>query len=381
MHYNPAEQIDGDEWLSIDEDERLLAIQRWVSDLTGAEIEDCVLTAVPVLVVENQVAMGSPPVTRATLQRLLDAGIDRMTAIRVMGNVMSESLRAAVSGHQNAEPDTLARALEEIDPAEIALDDPTDEVLPEPAGGVPTFSAEHRQVLIYFGARHADDQALSWPETAGFLLAVQACPDMVMPSEWSEIVQGKAVFADFEEAQAVTEARMALINWISDCIRLDRPAIPDDCRPDPEPMRILEADNNFSRWCRGVTRGHDWLQYSWDETLEEDSDDDRAQGMAQIVFAFFTDRAMAERVVEEIARDAASETLTLEEMATKFHPLIEQAALEYAAVGLANRQIPSTPPPGQPVRSEKVGRNQPCPCGSGKKYKKCCGQPGATHLH
>jgi preprotein translocase subunit SecA len=28
------------------------------------------------------------------------------------------------------------------------------------------------------------------------------------------------------------------------------------------------------------------------------------------------------------------------------------------------------------VRSEpKVGRNEPCPCGSGKKYKKCCGRP------
>lgn len=26
-----------------------------------------------------------------------------------------------------------------------------------------------------------------------------------------------------------------------------------------------------------------------------------------------------------------------------------------------------------PRRSEKVGRNEPCPCGSGRKYKKCCG--------
>ena len=25
------------------------------------------------------------------------------------------------------------------------------------------------------------------------------------------------------------------------------------------------------------------------------------------------------------------------------------------------------------VKGEKVGRNDPCPCGSGKKYKKCCG--------
>ena len=39
------------------------------------------------------------------------------------------------------------------------------------------------------------------------------------------------------------------------------------------------------------------------------------------------------------------------------------------------------PPPGQgqPVQQtvkregRKVGRNEPCPCGSGKKYKKCCG--------
>jgi len=26
-------------------------------------------------------------------------------------------------------------------------------------------------------------------------------------------------------------------------------------------------------------------------------------------------------------------------------------------------------------RAPKIGRNQPCPCNSGKKYKKCCGNP------
>ena len=26
-----------------------------------------------------------------------------------------------------------------------------------------------------------------------------------------------------------------------------------------------------------------------------------------------------------------------------------------------------------PAVSQKIGRNEPCPCGSGKKYKKCCG--------
>jgi preprotein translocase subunit SecA len=34
--------------------------------------------------------------------------------------------------------------------------------------------------------------------------------------------------------------------------------------------------------------------------------------------------------------------------------------------------------PQEPVRRDlpKVGRNDLCPCGSGKKYKKCCGVNG-----
>ncbi len=27
---------------------------------------------------------------------------------------------------------------------------------------------------------------------------------------------------------------------------------------------------------------------------------------------------------------------------------------------------------GEPMKTHTVGRNDPCPCGSGKKYKKCC---------
>jgi hypothetical protein len=29
--------------------------------------------------------------------------------------------------------------------------------------------------------------------------------------------------------------------------------------------------------------------------------------------------------------------------------------------------------------SPKIGRNDPCPCGSGKKYKKCCGRTAQDH--
>jgi hypothetical protein len=39
------------------------------------------------------------------------------------------------------------------------------------------------------------------------------------------------------------------------------------------------------------------------------------------------------------------------------------AAVARAGGGRAEARLPS---------GEKVGRNDPCPCGSGKKYKKCC---------
>ena len=34
----------------------------------------------------------------------------------------------------------------------------------------------------------------------------------------------------------------------------------------------------------------------------------------------------------------------------------------------------------QPIKTKKIGRNDPCPCGSGKKYKHCHGRPGAEPL-
>jgi len=43
--------------------------------------------------------------------------------------------------------------------------------------------------------------------------------------------------------------------------------------------------------------------------------------------------------------------------------------------GLPGEDEPKLPPPVEPIHSGKTaGRNDPCPCGSGKKYKKCCGK-------
>ncbi|MBN2547338.1 MAG: preprotein translocase subunit SecA [Spirochaetes bacterium] len=54
----------------------------------------------------------------------------------------------------------------------------------------------------------------------------------------------------------------------------------------------------------------------------------------------------------------------------------EGRQVQSAAAQNFNRQNQNISQGGQTtvmVKSEKIGRNDPCPCGSGKKYKKCCG--------
>jgi preprotein translocase subunit SecA len=45
----------------------------------------------------------------------------------------------------------------------------------------------------------------------------------------------------------------------------------------------------------------------------------------------------------------------------------KMAALASGGAGGGKQEPPK-------AAGKKVGRNDPCPCGSGKKYKKCCGR-------
>jgi hypothetical protein len=49
----------------------------------------------------------------------------------------------------------------------------------------------------------------------------------------------------------------------------------------------------------------------------------------------------------------------------------------HAELGVRNRALLHTP---ATQRSAKLGRNDPCPCGSGNKYKKCCSETGLLVL-
>ena len=81
-------------------------------------------------------------------------------------------------------------------------------------------------------------------------------------------------------------------------------------------------------------------------------------------FEAFT--AMMERVEDEIVRYL----FLLEPTVAQEEKKVERRERSYSYSAPEKEEKK----PAKPVtRSDKVGRNDPCPCGSGKKYKKCHG--------
>ena len=164
----------------------------------------------------------------------------------------------------------------------------------------------------------------------------------------------------------------------------------------PELMRAIERD----RMLRVVD--HAWKEHllALDHLKEGISlrgygQRDPLQEYKKESFDLF--QAMKERVEDAIIRDLFRvEPVSREQLEEQRRIFAQRAAAAVRAGSPATagaqaassgmsfsapaKQTPNrTEPPKTVVREgEKVGRNDPCPCGSGKKYKKCCGTPQAV---
>ncbi|MDZ4131727.1 MAG: preprotein translocase subunit SecA [Dethiobacteria bacterium] len=87
------------------------------------------------------------------------------------------------------------------------------------------------------------------------------------------------------------------------------------------------------------------------------------------------------RSVYQVRVTAAPQRKAVTGEATGYQPQIaavgggRAAAQSVPAKSASGSAAPQgRPPKPEPVSVDKIGRNEPCPCGSGKKYKKCCGK-------
>jgi preprotein translocase subunit SecA len=105
--------------------------------------------------------------------------------------------------------------------------------------------------------------------------------------------------------------------------------------------------------------------------------------LLQIDFAQFTPRAILEQAEEEMENLQTNEAeiegeLTQTGADRKGLPdggaLLQMPSRQGVHPGQMGRHGQSGRPTQQPITASEVGRNDPCPCGSGKKFKKCHGK-------
>lgn len=220
----------------------------------------------------------------------------------------------------------------------------------------------------------------------GFLWAVAGSPVVVEPNELLEVIfnidENEKPPANYTPFKNPTQAK----DYLSLILRLHDEAIEQII--DEEfvwPTEYcIDVDGqesyNFRQWCSGFIYGYVWLEETWDDCLQqlvgdiaqdEDEQELFKQQFKLLAFALTYLSADAEGKQHFLDQFANSEgdSISHDKMPTVQD--IQGQLLAYGILGYQIRQM--VEPSSEPVRVEKIGRNDPCLCGSGKKYKKCCG--------
>jgi uncharacterized protein len=211
------------------------------------------------------------------------------------------------------------------------------------------------------------DGVLRYHELQGFLFAVAAAPEFVPPSEWlAEVLESDELErVGVERAREVMDELMTQFDDINAVVAEGRAGLPADCSFRPELMANLAADAPVSRWSRGFIRGHSWLEESWTAYLPEELDEE--VGAMLLTLSFFASRDLAESFRKETGAD------DLEHMAETMREVYPLAIAGYAELGLTIQKSILAAELDEAPAPDTLGRNDRCPCGSGRKYKTCCG--------
>ena len=207
------------------------------------------------------------------------------------------------------------------------------------------------EVIDYYLMRYGhDDSILDVSELDGFFAALACAPNTIKPSRWMPAIWGGEALApewqNKKEIEGFSQAVFTLYNNVMQSL-------------DENTFEALFLENEVEdktyaivdEWCDGFLRGLNL----WE-----------TQAAKEIAFT--------EECIQPI-RLFASET-GFEQLAAMSdeEERTQQQLIEPNVLRLYQHFFEQRKPVLQSVvrDSPKVGRNDPCPCGSGKKFKKCC---------
>jgi len=188
-------------------------------------------------------------------------------------------------------------------------------------------------------------------EAQGFFAALISGPDALDRSFWWKEVLGDAPAFESAEVEAELQALLEKLYH----------ATADTLASNSELDLILYAEENsespdYWPWCNAYLFALDSVPTDWFDKADD-------EGVEELLLPVMALGGMFE---EEDEQDDLVE-FSADELAD-FKDQLPAAVAAVHNYWHAKQNAPST------VRREgdKVGRNDPCPCGSGKKYKACC---------
>lgn len=208
---------------------------------------------------------------------------------------------------------------------------------------------------VFLASPDAPEAAMPAIELEGYLTGLVVLPDLIPPSMWITGLWGdeEPIFDSSEPLQVALGSVMDHYNAVIRQI---------DSRGARWKPMFFASDGavdveQCSLWVRGFWKALMLAPEGWMILAR----DERTQGLIEPFAAFIDlddlddfDLPPLPDNIDEIRRSCGEDI-----------PHVLPALRKFAQIRASDDQDTSQP-------SRKVSRNQPCPCGSGKKYKRCC---------
>ena len=205
-----------------------------------------------------------------------------------------------------------------------------------------------------------DNMPMTLSALDGYIVGVLACPEMIPPSEWLPHAWGETGEAEFPDQQSAEEtigAVMAHYNSVVEAIT-GSPWIEPIYEVDPNSEEVM-----WEPWVDGFTRAMRLRPDAWSRLLDQADEETRATMIFLMALQDINtgQSKFADEEIDEI--DLEAPDLIPNCVATILHQSRPELSPRDSEMG-----------PGMPFKAgPRPGRNDPSACGSGRKYKKCCG--------
>lgn len=211
--------------------------------------------------------------------------------------------------------------------------------------------AARSRLMELLDAKSEAHNTMRCDEVQGFMMALLSGPDALNPTNWLPEILGEESLFDAKERTEIERLVMAMAADMR--MKLNEKILPDLWFYEDE-----AGNPDFYTWCNAYLYALDIVPTDWFETVEQEEFEDLFYPIMALG-GIYDDEENGEVILH----------LNEKEL-TQLESDLPHVLLDIYWYWQAIINKPQT------VRreGEKVGRNDPCPCGSGKKYKACCGK-------